>query len=48
MFKGQLIRSMGMLGKGADYIFNEIVHAPVGGSHLNLRIARDLQDCEEK
>ena len=48
MLKGQLIRSMGMLGKRANHIFNEIVHAPVGRSHLNLRIAGNLQDRKEK
>ena len=47
MLEGKVIGGMGMGREGADHVLNEVVHAPVRGSHLNLGITRDLEHSEE-
>ena len=48
VLEGQMVRRMGMRREGADHVFDEVVHAPVGRSHLDLRVAGDLQHRQEE
>ena len=48
VLEGQMVGGVGMVCKGTDDVFDEVMHASVWRPHLNLRITGDLQNSHEE